>query len=85
MLHLAAVPGAVLAVVLEVLSVRALLVPEPSAGAVLGWHLLALICAMPAVRLVFPESYRQLSWTFGALVVGAALPLPLVGPLFLAS
>jgi len=85
LLNLAAVPGAILGVLLEALSVRALLAAEPSAGVVLGGHLLALICAVPAVRLVFPESYRQLSWTFGALVVGAALPLPLVGPLFLAS
>jgi len=85
LLNLAAVPGAILGVLQEALSVRALLAAEPSAGVVLGGHLLALICAVPAVRLVFPESYRQLSWTFGALVVGAALPLPLVGPLFLAS
>ena len=50
---------------------------------VLGYHFLALIAALPALRLVFPEEYRRLNWTFAALVVGFALPLPIVGPLFL--
>lgn len=80
---LAAVPGAVIAVVLEFLSAKSLLSREPSASAVLGFHFLALLCAVPALRLIFPEEYRRLRWTFAALVVGFALPLPIIGPLFL--
>ena len=82
-LSLAAYPGALAALVLEILSGRALLASEPSALAVLGYHFLALLCAVPALRQVFPEEYRRLNWTFAALVIGFALPLPVVGPLFL--
>ena len=69
-LNLVAVPTAVIAVVLEFLSAKSLLSAEPSAFAVLGLHLLALLAAVPALRLVFPEEYRRLRWTFAALVVG---------------
>ena len=77
-LNLVAVPTAVIAVVLEFLSAKSLLSAEPSAFGVLGLHLLALLAAVPALRLVFPEEYRRLRWTFAALVVGFALPLPLL-------
>jgi tetratricopeptide (TPR) repeat protein len=83
LLSLAAIPGAIIAVVLEFLSAKALLSPEPAAFTVLGLHFLALLAAVPALRLVFPDEYRRLRWTFAALVVGFALPLPVVGPLFL--
>ena len=82
-LNLVAVPTAVIAVVLEFLSAKSLLSAEPSAFGVLGLHLLALLAAVLALRLVFPEEYRRLRWTFAALVVGFALPLPVIGPLFL--
>ncbi len=82
-LSLAAVPGVFIAVALEFLSAKALFANEPSASAVLGFHFLALLAAVPALRLVFPKEYRRLKWTFAALVVGFALPLPIVGPLFL--
>lgn len=77
-LNLVAVPTVVIAVVLEFLSAKSLLSAEPSAFGVLGLHLLALLAAVPALRLVFPEEYRRLRWTFAALVVGFALPLPLL-------
>lgn len=83
LLSLAAVPGAVITVVLEFLSAKSLLSREPSVSAVLGFHFLALLAAVPALRLVFPEEYRRLKWTFAALVIGFALPLPVIGPLFL--
>lgn len=82
-LNLAAVPGAILAAVLEFFSAKTLLGSEPSAFTVLSLHLLALLAAVPVLRLSFPEEYRRLHWTFPALVVGFALPLPVVGPLFL--
>ncbi len=82
-LSLAAIPGAFIAVVLEFLSAKSLLAREPSAFAVLGFHFVALLCAVPALRRLFPEEYRRLKWTFAALVVGFALPLPVAGPLFL--
>jgi len=82
-LSLAAIPGAIIAVVLEFLSAKALLAREPDTFAVLGFHFLALLAAVPALRLIFPEEYRRLRWTFAALVVGFALPLPVIGPLFL--
>lgn len=82
-LSLAAIPGAVIAVVLEFLSAKALLSGEASAFTVLGLHFIALLLAVPALRLIFPEEYRRLKWTFAALVVGFALPLPVIGPLFL--
>lgn len=82
-LNLAAIPGAFVAVVLEFLSAKSLLSREPSAAAVLGFHFGALLAAVPALRLIFPEEYRRLKWTFAALVVGFALPLPVIGPLFL--
>lgn len=82
-LSLAAFPGALFAVVLEILSTRALLANKPSAFAVLGYHFVALLCALPALRQVFPEDYRRLNWTFAALMIGFALPLPVAGPLFL--
>lgn len=82
-LSLAAIPGALIAVVLEFFSAKSLLSREPSASAVLGFHFLALLAAVPALRLFFPEEYRRLKWTFAALVIGFALPLPVVGPLFL--
>jgi len=81
--NLAAIPGAIIAVILEFLSAKSLLAREPDALAVLGLHFLALLAAVPALRLIFPEEYRRLKWTFAALVVGFALPLPVVGPLFL--
>lgn len=83
LLSLAALPGAIIAAVLEFLSARALLSAAPSAFTVLGLHLLALLFGVPALRLLFPEEYRRLKWTFIALVVGFALPLPVIGPLFL--
>ncbi|MFA6546613.1 MAG: tetratricopeptide repeat protein [Limisphaerales bacterium] len=82
-LSLAAFPGALAALVLEILSARALVSADATAFAVLGYHFVALLCAVPALRQVFPEEYRRLNWTFAALVVGFALPLPVVGPLIL--
>ena len=82
-LTLVAYPGALFAVVLEIFSVQALLANPPSTLAVLGWHALALGAAMPALLAVFPEEYRRSNWTFVALVMGFALPLPVLGPLFL--
>ncbi len=82
-LSLAAYPGALFAVLFEIFSVQALLAPTPSALAVLGWHFLALLAAVPALRPVFPEEYQRSGWTFAALVIGFALPLPVLGPLFL--
>lgn len=83
LLSLAALPGAFIALILEFLSARSLWSDAPAAFAVLGCHFLALLFAVPALRLVFPEEYRRLKWTFVALVVGFALPLPVIGPLFL--
>ena len=71
------------AVVLEIFSAKALFTSEPSAFAVLGFHFVALLAAVPALRLLFPEEYQRLNWTFAALVLGFALPLPVIGPLFL--
>lgn len=82
-LNVATFPAALLALVLEFLAAKALLAPEPAAGTVLGLHLLALVAALPALRLAFPEQYRRLNWTFAALVIGLALPLPVLGPLLL--
>ena len=82
-LSLAAVPGAILALGLESWSAKVLLEREPSAFNVLGLHFVALLAAVPALRLMFPAEYRRLRWTFAVLVVGFALPLPVVGPLFL--
>lgn len=83
MLNLAAIPGAIIGVVLELRSAMALLSPEPSVFEVLGWHLIGLVFALPALRALFPAEYRHLRWTFSALVLGFALPLPVFGPLFL--
>jgi tetratricopeptide (TPR) repeat protein len=82
-LSLAAYPSALFAVLFEIFSVQALLAPTPNALAVLGWHFLALLAAVPALRPVFPEEYQRSGWTFAALVIGFALPLPVLGPLFL--
>ena len=83
MLNYAAIPGAVIGVVLEIRSATVLLAPEPSVLEVLGWHFIGLVFAMPAFRALFPAEYRHLKWTFSALVLGFALPLPVFGPLFL--
>ena len=82
-LSLVAFPGALAAIVLEILSAKALVSSEPAAFTVLGFHFVALLCAVPALRQLFPEEYRRLNWTFAALVIGFALPLPVIGPLFL--
>lgn len=82
-LNHAVFPGALIGVVLEIRSAMALLSPEPSVLKVLGWHFIGLVFAMPALRAMFPVEYRHLRWTFSALVLGFALPLPVIGPLFL--
>ncbi|MBI5801680.1 MAG: tetratricopeptide repeat protein [Verrucomicrobia bacterium] len=82
-LNVLTIPAALIAVVLEFLSTKSLLSPAPSTVTVLGFHFLALLAAVPALRLLFPEQYRRLGWTFAALVIGFALPLPVIGPAFL--
>ena len=82
-LSLIAYPGLLIAAVLEILSSRALVGPAPSAITVLGLHVVALLFAVPGLRGLFPEEYGRLNWTFAALVLGFALPLPIIGPLFL--
>lgn len=82
-LSLIAYPGLLIAVVLEILSAQALFGEAPSVFTVLGLHSLALLVAVPGLRGFFPEEYGRLNWTFAALVLGFALPLPLIGPLFL--
>ena len=82
-LNIVTIPAALIAVVLEFLAAKSLLSPSPSATTVLGLHFIALLAAVPALRLLFPEQYRRLNWTFAALVIGFTLPLPVIGPLFL--
>lgn len=79
----------VVALIADVLAVRALLGAGFWAGHTgmefILWHGLAMVCAGLALRQWLPESYRQISYTYYALLLGFMLCLPLVGFLFLLS
>ena len=75
--------SAVAAVALECLCVKALLVARPEVWLVLVWHWLAVAASVPAFAAVFPRGYRASGFSFAALVVGFAAPVPVVGFLLL--
>lgn len=85
--NLIAIPFALMAIGLETIAASNLIAsvsnPEVSFGDVYKYHAGALFFGVPPAWYLFPDDYRQHVITTGALVLGFALALPVVGPLFL--
>ncbi|MBI3876620.1 MAG: tetratricopeptide repeat protein [Verrucomicrobia bacterium] len=71
--------SAAAALALEILSVKALLSPQPITGEVLLLHWLAVAAALPALAALFPAGHREGGVTFVALVAGFAAAAPVLG------
>lgn len=83
-----AIPGALLGLLLEAWSVKTFvgggLLPD-TLGRGMGLHALAMLASVPAFRALFPADYRAHPWTLAALLLGFGLPMPVIGPAFLAG
>ncbi len=86
-LEFLALPGAVVGLMLEVMSVKTILsggeIVAQSFGKGMMLHALAMLAALPALRKIFPADYQQHPFTLFALMLGFGLPIPVIGPIFI--
>ncbi|MFT4689337.1 MAG: tetratricopeptide (TPR) repeat protein [Limisphaerales bacterium] len=82
-----AIPCAIVGLILEGFAANALWgthgVPDADYFSAMVFHIGALLTGWPAVWRMFPDDYRQHRITMTAMIFGFALPLPILGPLFL--